>query len=149
MTTSSTTAPATTTKPGDKLWFNGPGGAYRPDEDAVWHLLVGDESALPAIGAAIEVLPPGAKAKVFVEVEDESEEQKFSGSGDVELTWFHRSGASSNNAGNHDGNRGDGLVGSASETAAHAVDSGSDGSVLRDAAVHEHLADRCSDCGLH
>jgi NADPH-dependent ferric siderophore reductase len=93
---------AAAAKAGDKLWFNGPGGAYRPDEDAAWHLLVGDESALPAIGAAIEVLPPGAKAAVFVEVEDETEEQKFRGSGDVELTWFHRTGAS--------GNRGDGLV---------------------------------------
>lgn len=101
---------ATAAKAGDKLWFNGPGGAYRPDADAAWHLLVGDESALPAIGAAIETLPPGAQAKVFVEVEDEIEEQKFSGSGDVELTWFHRSGAASNNDGNHAGNRGDGLV---------------------------------------
>ncbi len=93
---------AAAAKPGDKLWFNGPGGAYGPDEAAAWHLLVGDESALPAIGAAIEQLPPGAHAKVFVEVEDETEEQKFSGSGDVELTWFHRAGGT--------GNRGDGLV---------------------------------------
>jgi NADPH-dependent ferric siderophore reductase len=93
---------ATAAQPGDKLWFNGPGGAYGPDEAAAWHLLVGDESALPAIGAAIEQLPPGAHAKVFVEVEDESEEQKFSGSGEVELTWLHRAGST--------GNRGDGLV---------------------------------------
>ncbi|GAA1563734.1 siderophore-interacting protein [Kribbella sancticallisti] len=93
---------AAAAQPGDKLWFNGPGGAYRPDEAAAWHLLVGDESALPAISAAIEQLPPGAHAKVFVEVEDETEEQKFSGSGDVELTWLHRAGAT--------GDRGDGLV---------------------------------------
>jgi NADPH-dependent ferric siderophore reductase len=93
---------AAAAQPGDKLWFNGPGGAYLPQETAAWHLLVGDESALPAIGAAIEGLPPGAQAKVFVEVEDETEEQKFSGSGDVELTYLHRAGAS--------GDRGDGLV---------------------------------------
>ncbi len=89
-------------QPGDKLWFNGPGGAYSPQESAGWHLLVGDESALPAIGAAIEALPPGAHAKVFLEVEDETEEQKFSGSGDVELTWLHRTVRG--------GERGDGLV---------------------------------------
>ncbi|MDX6283486.1 MAG: hypothetical protein QOH03_4557 [Kribbellaceae bacterium] len=93
---------AAAAQPGDKLWFNGPGGAYSPQETAAWHLLVGDESALPAIGAAIEGLPPGAHAKVFVEVEDETEEQKFSGSGEVELTYVHRAGAT--------GERGDGLV---------------------------------------
>jgi len=93
---------AASAKPGDQLWFNGPGGAYAPDEAAAWHLLVGDESALPAISAAIEVLPAGAHAKAFVEVEDETEEQKLSGPGEVELTWFHRAGAT--------GERGDGLV---------------------------------------
>lgn len=93
---------AAAAQPGDKLWFNGPGGAYSPQESADWHLLVGDESALPAIGAAIEALPPGARAKVFLEVEDETEEQKFSGSGDIDLTWLHRAG--------HSGERGDGLV---------------------------------------
>ena len=93
---------AAAAKPGDVLWFNGPGGAYAPDEAADWHLLVGDESALPAIGAAVEQLPPGARATVLVEVEDETEEQKFSGSGDLDVTWFHRAGSA-------DG-RGDGLV---------------------------------------
>ncbi|WP_020386618.1 siderophore-interacting protein [Kribbella catacumbae] len=93
---------AAAAQPGDKLWFNGPGGGYAPQETAGWHLLVGDESALPAIGAAIEELPPGAHAKVFIEVEDETEEQKFSGSGDVELTWLHRTGGT--------GERGEGLV---------------------------------------
>ena len=93
---------AASAKPGDVVWFNGPGGAYAPDEVADWHLLVGDESALPAIGAAVEQLPPGARATVLVEVGDETEEQKLNGSGDVDVTWFHRAGSS-------DG-RGDGLV---------------------------------------
>ncbi len=93
---------AATAKPGDVLWFNGPGGAYAPDESADWHLLVGDESALPAIGAAVEQLPPGARATVLVEVEDETEEQKFGGSGEVDVTWFHRAGGA--------GGRGDRLV---------------------------------------
>ncbi|TDO54974.1 NADPH-dependent ferric siderophore reductase [Kribbella sp. VKM Ac-2527] len=93
---------AANAQPGDKLWFNGPGGGYAPDPAADWHLLVGDESALPAIGAAIEQLPAGARAKVYVEVEDESEEQKFGGSEEIELTWFHRAGVT--------GERGDQLV---------------------------------------
>ena len=84
---------AAAAKAGDVLWFNGPGGAYAPDEAADWHLLVGDESALPAIGAAVEQLPPGARATVLLEVEDETEEQKFGGSGEVDVTFFHRAAA--------------------------------------------------------
>jgi NADPH-dependent ferric siderophore reductase len=83
---------AAAAQPGDVLWFNGPGGAYSPDEAADWHLLVGDESALPAISAAIEQLAPGARATVLLEVEDESEEQKLSGAGDIDVTWLHRAG---------------------------------------------------------
>ena len=90
---------AAAAQPGDVLWFNGPGGAYAPAEAADWHLLVGDESALPAIGAAVEQLPAGAYATVLVEVEDASEEQKL---GDFDVTWFHRAGS--------DAARGDALV---------------------------------------
>lgn len=43
---------AVSAEPGDALVFTGPAGAYRPDPDADWHLLVGDESALPAIAAS-------------------------------------------------------------------------------------------------
>ena len=89
-------------KPGDVLWFTGPGGAYAPDDAASWYLLVGDESALPAIGAAVEQLPPRARAAVLVEVEDETEEQKLGGSGEVDVTWFHRATGAAG--------RGDGLV---------------------------------------
>ena len=42
------------------LVFEGPGGGYRPDPAADWHLLVGDESALPAIAASLEALPARA-----------------------------------------------------------------------------------------
>src|SRR5689334_17475261 len=35
-------------EPGDVLVFTGPSGGYRPDPAVAWHLLVGDESALPA-----------------------------------------------------------------------------------------------------
>ncbi|MFF7195115.1 siderophore-interacting protein [Streptomyces sp. NPDC008079] len=77
-------------RPGDGIYFMGPGGAYAPDPAADWHLLAGDESALPAVAAAVEQLPPGARAKVFVEVEGPAEEQKLATSGDAELVWLHR-----------------------------------------------------------
>ncbi|MDI5940379.1 siderophore-interacting protein [Micromonospora harpali] len=77
-------------RPGDPVRFVGPGGAYAPSPDADWHLLVGDESALPAIAAALERLPAGAPARVYLEVADAAEEQPLPSKGDVELTWLHR-----------------------------------------------------------
>ncbi|MFG3712375.1 siderophore-interacting protein [Micromonospora sp. NPDC047730] len=79
-------------RPGDPVHFVGPGGAYAPSPDADWHLLVGDESALPAIAAALERLPADAPAVAFVEVADPAEEQRLVSPGAVRLTWLHRGG---------------------------------------------------------
>ncbi|WP_319463722.1 siderophore-interacting protein [Micromonospora sp. RTP1Z1] len=79
-------------RPGDEVCFTGPGGGYAPDPAADWHLLVGDESALPAIAAALERLPVGAPATVFVEVDGRADELSLASPGAVELTWLHRAG---------------------------------------------------------
>ncbi|MGC1214903.1 MAG: siderophore-interacting protein [Micromonospora sp.] len=79
-------------RPGDEVLFTGPGGAYAPSPTADWHLLVGDESALPAIAAALERLPAGASATVFVEVEGPADELPLASPGAVALTWLHRAG---------------------------------------------------------
>ncbi|SCL17215.1 NADPH-dependent ferric siderophore reductase, contains FAD-binding and SIP domains [Micromonospora nigra] len=79
-------------RPGDPVLFTGPGGAYAPSPTADWHLLVGDESALPAIAAALTRLPQGAPAHVFVEVADAADEQSLPSPGAVHLTWLHRGG---------------------------------------------------------
>ncbi|QES40609.1 NADPH-dependent ferric siderophore reductase [Streptomyces venezuelae] len=75
-------------RPGATMRLLGPGGAYAPDADADWHLLAGDESALPAIAAAAEALPEGAAAHIFIEVEGQDEEQKIATT--AEVTWLHR-----------------------------------------------------------
>jgi NADPH-dependent ferric siderophore reductase len=77
-------------RPGDVLHFSGPGGAYAPDPSADWHLMAGDESALPAIAAAVERLPAHATARVFVEVADAAEEQKLDAPDGAVVTWLHR-----------------------------------------------------------
>jgi NADPH-dependent ferric siderophore reductase len=79
---------ATRVRPGESVRFMGPGGAYAPDPGADWHLLAGDESALPAIARALESLPAGALAHAFVEVSGPEEEQKIDS--DVEVVWLHR-----------------------------------------------------------
>jgi NADPH-dependent ferric siderophore reductase len=75
-------------QPGETVHFMGPGGAYAPDTSADWHLLVGDESALPAIARSLESLPDGATAHAFVEVSGPEEEQKIDS--DMEIVWLHR-----------------------------------------------------------
>jgi NADPH-dependent ferric siderophore reductase len=83
---------AASAKPGDPVRFLGPGGGYLPSPQAGWHLLAGDESALPAIAAALEAMAPGATVKAFVEVADADEEQKLQTPADAEITWLHRDG---------------------------------------------------------
>ncbi|MEU9141198.1 siderophore-interacting protein [Streptomyces sp. NPDC048404] len=75
-------------QPGEVVRFMGPGGAYAPDTSADWHLLAGDESALPAIAAALESLPDAATVRAFVEVSGPEEEQKIDS--DAEVVWLHR-----------------------------------------------------------
>ncbi|WP_067501877.1 siderophore-interacting protein [Actinoplanes sp. TFC3] len=77
-------------KVGDPVRFMGPGGAYTPDPAAGWHLLAGDESALPAIAATLEGLPAGARVHAFIEVAGPAEEQKLETAAELDLTWLHR-----------------------------------------------------------
>lgn len=84
---------AAAARPGDAVYFQGPGGAYTPSPEADWHLLVGDESALPAIGAALEALPGGAPAHVFIEVSGPGEEQELTTAGDAKPIWLYREDA--------------------------------------------------------
>ena len=75
--------------PDDVFGFLGPGGKWRPDPGPEHFLLIGDSSALPAIAAAMEVLPRGARAEVFLEVAGEGSEVRLPEVEGVEVTWVH------------------------------------------------------------
>ena len=77
-------------RPGDVLVFNGPGADYRPDSSADWHLLVGDESALPAITASLEALDERAQAVVRLVCDGPDHEVALASPADVDLAWVHR-----------------------------------------------------------
>ncbi|NBM14365.1 siderophore-interacting protein [Streptomyces sp. GC420] len=83
---------ATRVRPGEKVRMLGPGGAYAPSPEADWHLLAGDESALPAIAASLEGMPAGAVVHAFVEVAGPEEEQKIVTPDGADVTWLHRGG---------------------------------------------------------
>ncbi|WP_375490100.1 siderophore-interacting protein [uncultured Jatrophihabitans sp.] len=74
---------------GDVVHLQGPGGAYSPAADTPHHLLIGDESALPAIAAILDRLDPDAAVDAFVEVDGAGDEIALS----RHVTWVHRDGA--------------------------------------------------------
>lgn len=84
---------AASVAPGDVLVFEGPGCGYRPDPDAGWHLLVGDESALPAIAASLEAVPAGRPVVVRLLCEGPEHEIPLPTPGDLDLEWLHRTGS--------------------------------------------------------
>ena len=81
---------AAAAQPGDTMHLRGPNGGYAPDPAADWHLLVGDESALPAIAASIAALDDEATAVAFVEVDGPADERDLGGPAGLELHWLHR-----------------------------------------------------------
>jgi NADPH-dependent ferric siderophore reductase len=80
---------ATAAQPGDTLELNGPGGAYAPDPDAAWHLMVGDPAVIPAISASLARVPEGVPVHVLIEVDGPEDEQPLETPGDLHVTWTH------------------------------------------------------------
>lgn len=74
-------------QPGDRIVFQGPGGAYAPDASADWHLLAGDLSALPAVAAALEALPHDARGYAFLVVDEEGDRLDLTAPAGVEIVW--------------------------------------------------------------
>ena len=78
--------------PGQPAYVMGPSGAYTPDPAADWHLLAGDEAAVPAISAALEALPDNAVGQVFIEVAGADDEIELTAPSGVDIQWIHRGG---------------------------------------------------------
>jgi NADPH-dependent ferric siderophore reductase len=78
--------------PGDPLVLMGPSGAWSPDQDADWHLFIGDDSALPAIAAGIEALPADAVGHAYLEVDSDAEVLPLDAPSGLELHWLKRDG---------------------------------------------------------
>jgi NADPH-dependent ferric siderophore reductase len=78
-------------RPGDPIQLNGPGGAYAPDPDADWHLLVGDLAVLPGISAALPRIPAGVPAHALIEAAPE-DRVELTSPGDLRVTWVEPGG---------------------------------------------------------
>jgi NADPH-dependent ferric siderophore reductase len=80
-------------RPGSKLGVGGPRGSFVISTAFDWHLLIGDETAIPAIGRRLEELPAAAHALVVVEVANANEQMSFASNATCDVTWVHRDGA--------------------------------------------------------
>lgn len=85
-------------KPGDTVGLGGPRGSFVLNENFDWYMLIGDETALPAIGRRIEELSERQKAIALIEVADDKERQTFAAKADVSVQWLPRNGAATGNS---------------------------------------------------
>jgi len=84
------TAWAEHAEPGDLLGVGGPRGSFIVPTAFDWHLLAGDDTALPAIARRLAELPAGARALVLAEVDGPADELPLPSAADVQVVWVHR-----------------------------------------------------------
>ncbi|WP_390342595.1 siderophore-interacting protein [Variovorax boronicumulans] len=80
-------------KPGDIVGVGGPRGSFIVPTEFDWHLLIGDDTALPAISRRLAELPAGARVVVLAEVDSAADEIPFETQAELTLRWVHRQGA--------------------------------------------------------
>jgi NADPH-dependent ferric siderophore reductase len=78
---------------GHKLSIGGPRGSFIIPTTYDWHLLIADETGLPAISRRLAELPPGTRVVVLGEVDGPADELTFKTAANATITWVHRSGA--------------------------------------------------------
>jgi Siderophore-interacting protein len=66
----------------------GPGGGFRPDPEADWHLFAGDLSAVSAIAAGLEALPDDSAGIALIEVDTDDAVLDLVHPAGVEVRWI-------------------------------------------------------------
>ncbi|WP_375381788.1 siderophore-interacting protein [uncultured Sphingomonas sp.] len=85
------TAWALAARPGEQLEIGGPRGSAIIPPDFDWYWLIGDETALPAIGRWLEEAAAGTSVTTFVVVEDVADRQRFRSEAQWVGVWLVRS----------------------------------------------------------
>ncbi len=78
---------------GQTMSIGGPRGSFIIPTTFDWHLLAGDDTALPAIGRRLAELPSGSRAVVLAEVDGPADEIGFDSKAEVSVAYAHRNGA--------------------------------------------------------
>ena len=75
---------------GQHLYIGGPRGSMIVPDIFDSSLLIGGETAIPAIARRLEELPAGRKVLVVIEIADAAEQQVLSSAAEVEVIWVLR-----------------------------------------------------------
>lgn len=78
---------------GQRLVVAGPRGSMVIPMDYDWHLLIGDESALPAVHRRLEELPAQSRALVLLQVADVRDRRAMQSAASVDVQWVSGSEA--------------------------------------------------------
>jgi NADPH-dependent ferric siderophore reductase len=78
-------------KVGQYLGIGGPRGSLVIPTGFDWHLLIGDETALPAIARRLKELPAGTRVAAVLEVADPSARLDFDTEAELHAVWRYRS----------------------------------------------------------
>lgn len=78
---------ATQARAGDYLGIAGPRGSFVIPREFEWHLLLGDETAIPAIGRRLEELPAGTQAIVLIKVRSADAKVEFDTACTLTISW--------------------------------------------------------------
>ncbi|GAA5235620.1 siderophore-interacting protein [Verticiella sediminum] len=78
---------------GQYLGVGGPRGSFIIPADYPWHLLIGDETALPAIGRRLRELPAETRAIAVVAIDDVHDEIALDSPARTAVHWVHRQGS--------------------------------------------------------
>ena len=89
---------ASNAKPGDTLGMAGPKNSFIIPLNFDWHLLIGDDTALPAIARRLEELPDTTQAIVIAEVDTPADEIILTSNATVKIYWLHRHGSAPGSA---------------------------------------------------
>lgn len=81
---------AMTAEPGDTIHIGGPRGSTLIPLAFDAYLLVGDDTALPAIARRLEEIPAGAKVVVVAEVDSADDRLDFVTQADASIHWVYR-----------------------------------------------------------
>ncbi|MDB5821036.1 MAG: FAD-binding protein [Rhizobacter sp.] len=73
---------------GQAATIGGPKGSFVVPTDYDWHLLVGDDTALPAITRRLSELPSTTRAVVLLNVPDVADRRELSSAAQFDLQWF-------------------------------------------------------------
>ncbi|WP_341677014.1 siderophore-interacting protein [Niveibacterium sp. SC-1] len=73
--------------PGQVVGVGGPRGSLALPDDLPWHLLIGDESALPAIARRLEELPESVPVFVRIHTADRADRRELTSAAALNLAW--------------------------------------------------------------